>query len=90
MLFVDNKGHLISDHSLDELHQMADKLGLKREWFQDKKHPHYDLITRYRKPNLRLIQEAVSLGAVLSESKELIKALRRFRRLNEKSSVSKM
>lgn len=35
--------HLVAD-SLDELHAFAQKIGLKREWFQDHpKHPHYDI-----------------------------------------------
>lgn len=35
--------HLVAD-SLDELHEFADKIGLKREWFQDHpSHPHYDI-----------------------------------------------
>lgn len=37
--------HMISDtNDLDELHAMADRLGLKRRWFQtDSSVPHYDL-----------------------------------------------
>ncbi len=34
--------HMFAD-TLDELHAMADKIGLKRSWFQDKRTPHYDL-----------------------------------------------
>jgi hypothetical protein len=35
--------HMIAD-TLEELHEFADKLGLKREWFQDKiSGPHYDI-----------------------------------------------
>ena len=34
--------HLTAD-TLDELHQFAKSIGLKREWFQDHRHPHYDL-----------------------------------------------
>lgn len=43
--FKAGSAHLTSDaDSLDELHEFAARLGLKREWFQD--HfiaPHYDL-----------------------------------------------
>ena len=28
---------------LDELHKFAKSIGLKREWFQNKRAPHYDL-----------------------------------------------
>jgi len=32
------------DDDLQELHDFAASIGLKREWFQDKpRHPHYDL-----------------------------------------------
>lgn len=52
--------HMISDTSVEELHQFADRLGLKRQWFQPAKiliHCHYDLI-----PSKRAL--AVKLGAV--------------------------
>lgn len=49
-------GHMMGT-SLDELHQMADRLGLKRVWFQDKFIPHYDLVASKRK-------KAIELGAV--------------------------
>ena len=37
--------HMIAD-SLDELHAMADKIGMERRWFQappKASHPHYDI-----------------------------------------------
>lgn len=35
--------HMIAD-SLDELHKMADDIGVQRKWFQNKQgHPHYDI-----------------------------------------------
>src|SRR6266568_918702 len=41
--------HMYAD-SLDELHDMAVKIGLQKYWFQDKKHlPHYDLTPSKRK-----------------------------------------
>src|ERR1700712_1213335 len=53
-------GHMQAD-TLDELHAMADKLGLRRSWFQSKPdrpwHDHYDL-TRSKR------DEAVLLGAI--------------------------
>ncbi len=40
--FKDGSCHMFAD-SLDELHAFAKVLGLKRGWFQDERHPHYDL-----------------------------------------------
>lgn len=34
--------HMVAD-SLHELHKMADKIGINRKWFQNKKLPHYDI-----------------------------------------------
>jgi hypothetical protein len=38
--------HLVSDQSIDELHRFANsrRIGLKREWFQDHRYPHYDVL----------------------------------------------
>lgn len=54
--------HLMSD-SIDELHAMADKIGLKREWFQVSKSgiPHYDIT-----PSRRAL--AVKAGAQPAEA----------------------
>lgn len=50
--------HLIAD-TVDELHDFAQRIGLKRAWFQTGKSglPHYDLTAGRRK-------QAVALGAV--------------------------
>ena len=50
--------HMIAD-SLDELHQMADKIGMERRWFQappKASHPHYDIPESRR-------AKALALGA---------------------------
>jgi len=43
--------------SLEELHEFANKIGMKKTWFQDRKLPHYDLTVKRR-------QLALSLGAI--------------------------
>lgn len=73
MIFVDGKGHMISDLSEDELHSFAKKIGLLRDWFQSPpqvKYPHYDLTTQ------RKINYALRMGAYLANTREMIKMLR--------------
>ena len=56
--------HLTTDGTIEELHAFADRIGMKREWFQ--KHPlasHYDLT-----PKMRAV--AVELGAVEVSARE--------------------
>lgn len=40
--------HLTTDGDVEELHAFAKLIGLKREWFQDGKHPHYDIVGKKR------------------------------------------
>lgn len=62
--------HLAAD-TIEELHEFAAKLGMKREWFQDHpKHPHYDLVKSRR-------ERAVALGAKEVTSRELVNVWRR-------------
>lgn len=72
MIYYDDAGHLISDESIEELHEFAaNKLGFKLEWFQDHpKHPHYDLTTERAK------DRAAKAGAVKISSKEIVLKLR--------------
>jgi hypothetical protein len=53
-------GHLQAD-TVEELHAFADRLGLRREWFQAKpgrpENDHYDLTRRGR-------ERAIALGAI--------------------------
>ena len=67
-VYVDNachpfKGYLMchmTADSLDELHDMADKIGMERRWFQappKASHPHYDIPQERRKM-------AIALGAL--------------------------
>lgn len=70
MIYIDKKGkngwsHLISN-DIEELHEFAEKIGLKRIWFQNKpKKPHYDVKGVVRK-------KAIENGAIEVSTKELI------------------
>ncbi len=58
--------HMATDGSPEELHQFADNIWVKREWFQDHPlHPHYDLNPEFRR-------KAVLNGAVEVTSRELV------------------
>ncbi|HKP51390.1 MAG TPA: DUF4031 domain-containing protein [Chloroflexia bacterium] len=61
----------LTDFGLEELHTMAETLGLKREWFQDHpRHPHYDLPPHKR-------ELAIECGAIAVSSRELVKRCNR-------------
>lgn len=46
MIYTDGI-HIISDTSINELHNFAKLMKFKKSWFQNnKKHPHYDLTTK--------------------------------------------
>jgi hypothetical protein len=56
--------HMIAD-SLEELHKMANLLGIRREHFQDKRISHYDICEVKR-------LQAIRLGAKEVSSKQLV------------------
>jgi hypothetical protein len=74
--FWSGGGHMQAD-TLEELHAMAERLGMRRAWFQSKPdkpwHDHYDL-TRERR------EQAIALGALAVGWRE---AARRNRRVRE-------
>jgi len=51
-------GHMLAS-DLDELHALAQKIGLRRSWFQDKTFAHYDLTASKRR--LALVEGAVAI-----------------------------
>lgn len=57
--------HMACDGDIEELHALAQKIGLKRSWFQKGSLPHYDLTEGRRKM-------AVQNGAVEVTSRELV------------------
>ena len=59
--------HMMAD-SLEELHDMADKLLLKREWFQPKSSPHYDICQQRRKM-------ALAYGAIEADRKKIVELI---------------
>ena len=65
--------HLLAD-DIEELHLFAEKIGMKRSWFQegDASMPHYDLTANKRK-------QAVKMGATEIGSDELVKMLNNYR-----------
>ncbi|KAA0236372.1 MAG: hypothetical protein JJLCMIEE_00142 [Acidimicrobiales bacterium] len=58
--------HLVSDESLEELHDFANRLGIPRRAFQG---DHYDLPEEARR-------QAISMGAVPTEARDLVRRLR--------------
>lgn len=63
--------HMLGD-SVDELHAMADAIGMRRAWFQTKPLPHYDVCLMRRK-------EALKLGAVEVDRRQLVAIMRALR-----------
>lgn len=65
--------HMLAD-TLDELHAMADKIGLRRAWFQDHASmKHYDIGTD------RIRALAVAAGAVECDRRTFVGHMRRLR-----------
>lgn len=64
--------HMVAD-SLDELHAMADRIGIARRWFQaEASTPHYDVCLAKR-------ALAVGFGAVEVDRRGLVSVVRRLR-----------
>ncbi|WMR31055.1 DUF4031 domain-containing protein [Metapseudomonas otitidis] len=63
--------HLVAD-SLEELHDFAFKLGLKRSWYQGSaSYPHYDITTSSRLIALSIGAQAGSRAQIISCAKKL-------------------
>ena len=75
--------HLIGD-SVEELIEFAESMGMRRDWFQAKSTPHFDLTADGR-------AVAVSMGAIELTNRQLIgkiRELRQRKRLQEDVSKS--
>ena len=65
--------HMATDGSIEELHRLAEKIGLSRSRLQHHRLvPHYDL-----RPSVR--ERATTLGAIEVSSKELLRRTRQDR-----------
>lgn len=61
--------HMYAD-DIEELHQFAVRIGMKRVWFQDHPRlPHYDLTEKRRK-------KAIRLGAIEETTREMVRRLK--------------
>jgi len=67
--------HMLAD-SLEELHAMADRIGMKREWFQQLSTPHYDLSKTRR-------ALAVKAGAIEIDAKRTVQIIREWRQRSQ-------
>jgi hypothetical protein len=64
--------HMIAD-TPDELHAMADRIGVARKWFQkDASFPHYDIAKSKR-------ELAVAAGAIECDRRAMVEHMRRLR-----------
>jgi hypothetical protein len=73
--------HLVAD-TMEELHEFADQIGLKRCWYHNKRgknHPHYDIWGSK-------LKEALNKGAKVISSKELVKIANLLGYTNQRSN----
>jgi hypothetical protein len=67
--------------TVEELHTMADQIGLNRGWFQPVSVPHYDLSQSKR-------QEALEHGAIEIGREKVAEIVRRYRSSMVNSRIS--
>lgn len=63
--------HMLAD-TVEELHEMADKIGIKRKWFQDENTPHYDICQSKK-------ELAISFGAIEADRNKVVELIRKYR-----------
>lgn len=63
--------HMVAD-TLDELHDMAERIGMRRGWFQPLSSPHYDVSLSRRKI-------VVQYGGIEIDRRELVALIRKNR-----------
>lgn len=63
--------HMLAD-TLEELHEMADKIGVARKHFQSDGTPHYDICQTKR-------ASAIHYGATVADRKTIVGLIRKYR-----------
>lgn len=71
--------HMMAD-TLEELHAMADKIGVNRKWFQPESSPHYDICLEKKKL-------ALAAGAQEADRYKIVELIRKYR--EEKKAPAK-
>lgn len=69
-MIVTDGVHLLAD-SLSELHEFAEIIGLKREWFQPKSSPHYDIWGIMKKKAIKAGAKLVSIEIIVEKAHKL-------------------
>lgn len=76
--------HMIAD-SLEELHTMAQAIGMKRSWFQDKSScPHYDIGSQ------RIRDLALSKGVVACDRQTFVTHMKRIRAVRVQQALRRV
>lgn len=71
--------HMLAD-TLEELHAMAERIGMKPEWFQPLSTPHYDVNQERRKL-------AIKYGAIEIDRRQTVEIIRRLRANERRGEV---
>jgi len=71
--------HLMADTAA-ELHSMAEKIGLARRWFQNRRVPHYDICLQRR-------ALAVKAGAIEIDRRQTVELMRKHGWSNKKTKT---
>lgn len=71
--------HMLAD-TLEELHAMADRIGMKREWFQPESTPHYDVSKTRR-------ALAIQHGAIEADRHKVVELIRKYRAAEKRTDT---
>jgi hypothetical protein len=87
MIYTDGV-HLVSDESEEELHEFAQRIGCKRQWFEhsigiNPKHPHYNVWGM-------ILKRALQEGAIKCTPREIVPVVKKIEMyMTEKLSQEK-